>query len=226
MKKTIVAIAMAAVAACATSSKQEQKNVSDADLGRLSREQMGPVDDARQALNTARDEEARADLRLQQAQHEVDVAKADQEAAKADQEQAGAQQKIADDNREPAQVEKARRMQDQAKLHQQTADAHVEYGNKLVDARKAARDAAQEGVKVAQAKLELAKGDALRQADIPAAQKYDLAKLQSDVNDAQKDFDQKTQKARDLDGQAMASQQRWEDLQQQLQASMGRPNAG
>ena len=41
------------------------------------------------------------------------------------------------------------------------------------------------------------------------------------MSDAQKTFDKSLQHARDLQGQATASQQRWQDAQRQLQARGG-----
>ncbi len=229
MKRTLVALLVLAAACAGARGAKEStasEQISDQDLGRLDPSQTQPVERARQFRGSARDEQARASLRLQQAQHEIDVAKADQAAADADAKRAEVEQKTANESRDPADVERARQGQEQAQLHRSMADAHVEYAKKLVDARKASVDAAEKQVRLGDARLEWAKLQALRQAGVPAASKYDASKYQSQVNDAQKSFDDSMQKARDLDAQAAASQRRWEDLQRQLQARTGAPRTG
>jgi hypothetical protein len=58
----------------------------------------------------------------------------------------------------------------------------------------------------------------MQQTNVPAAGKYDPTGFQARVNDAQKRFDQDFQKAHDLEGQATASQQLWQDLQNEMEA--------
>ncbi len=224
MKRTFLAL-LAVAAACAGSrgarESTAETRIPDEDLGRLPPGQSAPVDQARQFRGSARDEQARASLRLQQAQHEVAVAKADQQAAQADAERAKTQQKVADESRDPADLERARQMTDQAQLHKRMADAHLAYANKIVDARKASLDAAARQVELGDARLESAKLQALQQAGVPAASKYDAGKFRSQLGDAQKRFDDDMQKARDLDAKAMGSRRQWEDLQRQMEARGG-----
>lgn len=225
MRTMLVALLAVAAASCAGAKGARESTaktqIPDEDLGRLAPGQTGPVDQARQFRGSALDEQARASLRQQQAQREVDVAKADQEAADADAKRAEAQEKAANETRDPADLERGRQMKEQAQLHKKMADAHLDYAKKLVDARKASLEAAQKQVALGDARLEWAKLEALQQGQVPAATKYDASKFQSQVNDAQKSFDDSMQKARDLDGQASASRQQWEDLQRQMQARGG-----
>jgi hypothetical protein len=172
--KGIVTLAFAAVMGCmhgGARSEARSSTVSEADVGRLGPEQEGLVDEARQALATARDARSRTTLRLQQAQNEEGTAKADQQGADADQKVADAQQKVANDSRAPGALEKARHLQEQAKAHKQAADLHLEYANKLLDERKAEVQAAEQQVRVAQARVEWSKLQALEQANNPAAAK-------------------------------------------------------
>lgn len=223
MKKTALAFALAAVAAgCASSRSHESgPKVSDADLGRLSPDQMAIVDQARQAAATAHDELARARLREQQVQQEVSLAKADRTAADADAQRAAAEAKIANESREPTALQRAQQLQQQASLHKQAADAHLEWANKVTDARKAQVTSAQKQVDLADAQLEWAKLRALQAANIPAASKYDAGKFQQAVDDARKAWDQAFAKSRDADTQAITAQRHYEDLNRQLQAYMG-----
>ena len=219
MKRLLAVGALLALCSCASimGKKDDSTKVSEADMGRLSEGQMGPVNAARQVVATAQDEEDRAQLSLDKANQEVDLAKADQTSAKAEKDQADAQQKIAEDSREPAQVQKAQALTLEAEAHRQAADAHFEYASKLVDARKASVTQADRRIDLAHAKLEVAKLQAMQQANVPASGKYDLPKLQSKVDDAQKDYDDAARKAQDKNGEATASQQRWQELQQQQQ---------
>jgi hypothetical protein len=229
MKRTLVALLVLAAACAGARGAREttaSTRVPDEDVGRLDPSQTQPVERARQFRGSARDEQARASLRLQQAQHETDAAKADQEAAKADEQRAENQQKVANESRDPAELERARQTKEQAQLHKSMADAHADYAKRLVEARKASLDAAEKQVVLGDARLESAKLQALQQARVPAASKYDATKFDSQTNDAQKKFDESMQKARDLDAQAAASQRRWEELQRQLQARTGAPRNG
>ncbi len=194
------------------------ETVSDADFGRLQAGQTGPVDEARQFLASARDESARAKLRLQQMQQEDDLAKADQQVADADAKRAEAQVRLANENREPAALESARKMTESAKIRHQAADARLDYANQLAAARQASVKAAERQVALGEARVEWAKLQALQQAGVPAATKYDAGGFQTRLNDAQKDFDTSMQKARELETQSTAAQQRWQDLQRQVQS--------
>jgi len=218
--KGITPLALAAVIGCMHGGAQGEASsaVSEADVGRLGPEQEGLVNQARQALDGARDALSRTSLRLQQAQNEEGTAKADQQAAEADQEVADAQQKVANDSRAPDELEKARRLQERAAAHKQTADLHAEYAGRLIDQREAEVRVAERQVEVAQARVEWSKLQALEQAKNPAATKYDAGRFQTAVNDAQGELDEARQEALSLEVQATASRQRWEDAQRRLQA--------
>lgn len=219
--KGIITLALAAVMGCmhgGAQSEAKSSTVSEADVGRLGPEQEALVDEARQALANAGDALSRTNLRLQEAQNEEGTAKADQHAAESDQKVADAQQKVANDSRDPDALEKARQLQEQARAHKLAADAHLEYAKKLIDQRKAEMQAAEQQVKVAQARVEWSKLQALEQAKNPAATKYDHGRFQTAVNDAQGDLDKAVQKAHDLEVQATAARQQWEDSQRRLQA--------
>ena len=223
MKKLWITVALAALAACAgTSSNKGQQasatTVSDADLGRLAQGQMGPVSEARQFLGSARDEQARARLHLQEVQHESQLATADAQSAKADADRAAVQAKVANESRDPGHLEQARVMKMQADARKRAADARADYAKKVASARQASLAAADQQIAFGEARLERAKLLSLQQANVPAAGKYDMAKFNGRVSDTQKSFDQALQKARDQESQAMAAQQAWSDAQRQAQA--------
>jgi len=223
MRRIWITVPLAALAACASSSagKGQQASattVSDADLGRLAQGQMGAVSEARQFVGSARDEQARARLHVQEVQHEAELAKADAQTAKADADRAAVQAKVANDTRDPVQLEQARAMKAQADAKKRAADARADYAKKLVAARQASLAASDQQVALGEARLERAKLLALQQANIPAAGKYDMAKFNERVSSTQKSFDEGLQKARGQESQAMAAQQAWVDAQRQSQA--------
>lgn len=219
--KGMMPLVFAAVLGCMHGGARTGARVSEADVGRLGPEQVGPVDQARQSLASARDALSRTSLRLQQAQNEEGTAKAEQQAAAADQKVADAQQKVADDSREPQALERARRLQEQAKANKQLADLHADYAGKLVELRKAETRAAEQQVEVAEARVEWSKLQALEQVQNPASTKYDAGRFQTAVNEAQGRFDEAARHARSLELQATAARQRWEDAERRLQASRG-----
>jgi hypothetical protein len=222
MSMTVLTLA---VAGCASTGGQGQR-VGDPDLGRLAPSQMAPVDEARQFRASAHDELARAKLRLQDSQHEVARAEADRQAASAAAARAEVENKLAQETRDPAQLERARQAQQQAELQKAAAEAHTEYAKGLQEANEASLEAANRQVQLAEARLEWSKLQALQQADIPAATRYDAGKFQESASDAQKRFDEALERARELHGHADASQQRWRDAQRQMQARGGAIRTG
>jgi len=220
MKRLWIAAALALLAACAGmggSKGTSEATVPDADLGRLAQGQMGPVDEARQFLGSARNEQARAKLHVQEVQNEGKLATADAQSAKADADRAAVQAKVANESRDPGQLEQARVMKQSADAKKRAADARADYAKKLTAARQTSLSAADQQVALGEARLERAKLAALQQANVPAAGKYDMAKFDGRVSAAQKSFDQALQKARAQESQAMAAQQAWVDAQRQIQ---------
>jgi hypothetical protein len=214
--KRLGILPLAAVLGCLHGGAQGAATVSDADAGRLGPDQVGPVTRARQELDAARDALARTSLGLQQARNEEGIAKADLQAAEADQKVADSQRKVASDSRAPDALEQARVLQERATAHRQEADLHLEYARNLVAERQAKAQAAERQVKVAQARVEWSKLQALEQAGNPAATKYDAGRFQTAVNDAQGEADAAANDARALEAQASAARRRWEDSRLQV----------
>jgi chromosome segregation ATPase len=228
MQRTALTLALAALVACAGSRSHENEapKVSDADFARLGPGQMAPVDQARQAVNAARDELARARLRQQQTQNEAALAQADRTAAEADAQRAAAEAKTANDSREPAALQRVQQLQQQASLRRQAADAHLDYANKLSAARAAQVASAQRQVDLAEAQLEWTKLQALQAAGVPAASKYDQAAFQKRYQEARQAADQSFQQSRELETQSIVAQRHYEDVTRQLQAWLGTGRAG
>lgn len=197
------------------SSKAEYKPVSDTDFGRLQPQQLGPVDAARTAVFGARDEVARAKLRLQQAENEVEMARADQTAARAAKQRAAAQADAASKSQDPYAKAGAQEAAAQAELQTRSAQAHMAYSQRLVAARQADLDAAERQVTLREAELEKAKFTALTQAGIPASTKYNPSTFDAHVAGAQQEYAQRRADADQRLQEARQTENAWRTLHAQ-----------
>jgi hypothetical protein len=216
---------MLALAACAGGNKEAAKpaKVSDSDYGRLAPAQTAAVDQARITLGDARDELARAKLRQTQTAQAVNLAQADMAVADAELKRAEARAKLANESMEPTQLAEARNLSEAAQLRQSAAEARIDYAKKIQDARSAEVAAAEKRVAFEEMRVEQAKLQALQQAQVPAAAKYDGSQLDSRVAAARKEFDDAQANAQKAMSAAAGAEQRWNDLNKQLQARGGAP---
>lgn len=222
MRRIATALAACAVLACAGSRGEKRPlSVSDSDYGRLQAGQTQPVDAARAELSRARDELARAKLRQTEAQSEDQLAKSDLQAVDAAQTRANALAKDASASREPAKLEEARKAKEHADLRKRTAEAHMEYARKLQANRTAGVKAAEQRVAFESSRVEAAKLQALQQAQIPAAGKYDGPRIEAQVAQASKELEKAEGEVRKSEAEVTAAKQRWEELNRQLQAQAG-----
>lgn len=197
--------------------KAEFRPVSEADFGRLAPDQLGPVEGAREQVFAARDEASRAKLRLQQAENEAELARADQAMVQAAMQRAKAEQNVARKSNAPEAKAKAQEAAAQAELQARSARAHLSYANKLGAARQAELDAAEALVKVREAELEQAKLDALSQAGIPAATKYDPSLFAARVAELRKEHLEAESEAKVRMGEAKQGENTWRTLHAQYQ---------
>jgi hypothetical protein len=213
-----VTFAVALATGCATTSGGSTATVADADFAQLQASQLGPVDQARQDMMRANDEQARAQLRLREAQHEDQLATADEKSAQAAAEQARTRHQIATETRDQAKLEQAEAMGEQVGLQQRAADAHADYAKKLIDARQASADAADKKAALAESNLEVAKLRALRSANVPTAGKYDMVAFEQRVQKAQAAYQSAQQKAKDQEWWAQKAQRIYGDAKSEFQA--------
>lgn len=227
---TLLALASATLLAGACSMvgghRAEFKPVSDTDYGRLGPSQLGPVDQARTAAAAARDDVARAKLRLQQAQNEIALARADQTAARAAVQRAQAQASAATGSNDPNAKAQAQEAAAQAELQTRSAQAHMAYAQRLAEARQAEVDAGDQQVALREAELEKSKLTALTQAGIPAATKYNPATFDARVAGAQQEFSQRRAEADERMHAAMQNENAWRTLHAQYQARVSGPVQG
>jgi len=203
--------------------RAEFKPVSEADYGRLKAGQLGPVDGARAAAAAARDEVARAKLRLQQAEDEIALARADQTAARAATQRADAQVSAANDSNDPTAKAQAQEASAEAVLHSRSAQAHMAYAQRLTEARQAEVDAAEQLVKVRDAQLEKSRLTALTEAGLPAASKYNAASFDARVSGEQQRYSQRRADADQRMHVAMQNENAWRTLHAQYQARVQGP---
>ncbi|HET7753165.1 MAG TPA: hypothetical protein VFK85_04580 [Anaeromyxobacteraceae bacterium] len=225
MRKALVAIAVLALAGCAGGNKKAAKpvTVSDSDYGRLTPAQTAPVDQARTALGQARDEFARAKLRQTESAQAAALAQADMGVAAAEAQRAEARMKMAQESADPNQLAQARTMSDSARLRQATAQARVDYAQKIQAARAAEVATAEKRVALAEAEVERSKLQALLQAQVPAATKYDPAKLDARVATAQQEYSQASATSQAALNDAINAEAHWRELERQLQARAAPP---
>ncbi|HEY6100120.1 MAG TPA: hypothetical protein VIW03_11855 [Anaeromyxobacter sp.] len=216
----LAAGAVLALGCFSTSKRQAQPvaTVSPADLGRLSPQQMGPMQTARGDLDAAKDAVPRARLRLQDARHEEGYARADRTQAEADRQRAEAQLRTAQEAGDARLAARATELLDAAGLRAQAADARLDYARKLVAARDAEVQAAEAHVGRAEWGVERAKLTALREAQIPAATKYDPAPLDQRVAEAARAEESARARASELDRQAAIAFARWRGLVDRYEA--------
>jgi chromosome segregation ATPase len=222
MRNVAIALAASAVLACAGSQKKPV-TVSDADYGRLTPGQTGPVEQVRVEQGNARDAAARAKLRQTESRHEVELAQADEKAAEADRLVAESAAKSAKESNDPAQLESARNTSETAQLRKRAADAHLDYAKKLQALRDAELEAANERVAYQNARLERAKLTALQTSQVPAATKYDAAQLDASVSQAQAAMQQADSKVHTANAEVGNAGRTWQELDRQLQARGGTP---
>jgi hypothetical protein len=219
----VLALCTAAALGCSSAPTRDQKlpaTVSQADVGRLSPEQMGPVQSARSDLDAARDAVSRARLRLQDARHEEWYARADRAQAEADRQRGEVLQRTAQEEGDGRQAARARELVDAATLHAQAADARLEYARRLVAAREAGIQVYEARAAQAEWEVERAKLAALREAQIPAATKYDPAPLDRRASDLARAEGASVARSRELDRQATSAFDRWRSLVDRYEAKL------
>jgi hypothetical protein len=192
--------------------------VSPADLGRLSPEQMGPIQSARADLDASRDAVARARLRLQDARHEDWYARADRSQADADRQRSEAELRMAEEAGDARLATRARERVEAAALRAQASDARTEYARRLLEARDAEVKAAEAQVSRAAWAVERAKLAALREAQLPAATKYDPAPLDRRLLDAARAEQSSRGRSQELGRRAAIAFDRWRSLVDRYEA--------
>jgi colicin import membrane protein len=225
MKRSALALAALAALACGTSKKQQVQQkpvtVSEADYGRLDPSQTQLVDQARADRGRANDELARAKLRQADAQHEDSLARADLTAADAEKARAEARTRMAKESNDPRAIEQARDLTEVAALRRRTAEARAAWAKEIREARDAEVAAAERRVAYEDARVEQAKLQALQQAQVPAATKYDPAPMDARVATARRDLEAAEGAARQQLAEAGNAERAWRELDRQLQARLG-----
>jgi hypothetical protein len=224
MRKALLVVGLAALAGCA-GSKEASKPVmvSDSDYGRVPPAQTAVVDEARTGMFQARDELARAKLRQTEAAQATNLAQADISVAEAELQRAAARMKMAQESNDPTQLAQARDMNEAAQLRLNTAKARSDYAQKLQAARAQEVAAAEKQIALQEMRVEQAKLQALQQAQVPAAGKYDGQALDARVAAVSKEFNEASSNARTALDSAMNAERHWQELQRQLQARANDP---
>jgi hypothetical protein len=219
MRKVVVLAGAVLALSCASSSGSQKLQVAETDFARLSPAQMQPVDAARSKQMAAQDDLARAQLRSKNADHEIEVAQAEQSSADADVKKAEADTKVANDTRDPAALARAAKERSNANLRTQVVQAHLDYAQKQKAAADADVKAAQARVETAAARTDQAKLTALQDAHNPAAQKYSTEGFAQNVTDSENRQSQAEQDALQKRRQAVSAERDWNELQSQYRTA-------
>jgi len=217
----IVAALAASALACRSAPKgpgEQVPTVADADLGRLSPDEMGPVQRARAALDETRDAVARARLRLQDSRHEQEWANAEKASAEGDRLRAAAELSSAKEAGDQRLFGLASERVAAAELRTQAAAARLEYAGKLAQARDAEVRTAEAKVRRAQWEVERAKLAALGKAGLPAASKYDPAPIERRIAEATRAEEGARARSRDLGASARVAYDKWRSISDRYEA--------
>lgn len=213
----ITSIAALAIATgCAgnsASSNAPPSIVSDSDFGRLAAGQTTLVDDARAQLALAQDELGRARLSVVNDQHMGDLARSDQAVASAEASRAAAQTKIGKESNDPGEKQLARDATQAAQTSQQVAEARLAYSQQLATSQAAEVTALERKVDLMTEKVNVARLQALDDAAIPAAGKYDRATALQRVADAQHAFDRASADAASAAAETAIAKEHWRKLE-------------
>ena len=223
MKKIAMLAGLAALACAGPKKEQKPVTVSDSDYGRLPAGQTQLVDSARADLGNARDGVARAKLRQTEARHEEELARADLSAVDADQKRADSMAKASKESNDPGQLERARAANEDVQLRRRAAEARLAYAKKLNEHRAADVEAAERRVGYEEARVEQSKLQALQQARVPAATKYQPGQLDERVVSARRDLEAAEGRARTLSAETANAERLWQELDRQVQARGGPP---
>lgn len=224
MTRIAAVFAACAALACAGTRIEPKEpvslSVSDSDYGRLQSGQTQIVEAARADLGRARDEFARAKLGETDAMQEDALARSDLKAAESAQMRADSLMITARESNAPADLEAARTAAEIAQHHRQTADAHMTYA-KAVQAQRAAEvRTAERRVAYESARVELAKLQALQEAGVPAAAKYEPSGLEAQVARARAQLEQAEKESAGGEAQVESAKRTWQELNRRLQAKL------
>ena len=210
MKSTRFVLCVLAATACGHGGISDK--VRDSDYAHLDPAQTANVQAPRAELAQAQDELTRAKVKLQEARQEKAVSDAEDKMTEASLQRAKAEDAKAKSLGDPALIERAKQLYDQAGARARAGEARDKYVATLIEAREADLAAAQRHVDLANAKVELAKLQALEAAKSPVVSQYDQSSFYDDVAKAQRKYDDARVRAAKLDEQAKAAQAKADDL--------------
>ena len=217
LRVLVVTAALAFAGACAHD-KVLSDTVSEEALARVPADKMAPVNKARTDVSNAQDTLAREKLRLDQSNKYVDVAKNEVTIAKAELDRDQAAQPAADAARNKQAGTEAQSAMGLARQKQQVADSHLEAAEALSGYAQERVNAAQKAVELANARLELAKYDALKASGGPSISNFDGAAIQKGAQDERVALEQERAKVSQSKANAVAARKSWVALRNQLPA--------
>ena len=196
-------------------------SVTPEQLARIPADQLGPVNEAKTELQKATDEVARRDGALQSSQNEVNVAKQELNVANAQLDQSKALLSQANFDRNSEEGLKAARAQTVNQAKQEEAQAHVSAANAAADLANAQKREAEALRNLAQAKLDLTGGEALKASGDPSGKNVNIDSMRSKVEDRSKQVEQARNDVAKLQTQAERERAAWQVANEHLNEVRG-----
>lgn len=201
-------------------------SVKDTEVARLPQDASQQWQQQQLALIQANDETARAEIAVNDAKRDREVAKSDVKIADAEIDRAKKALEAAEKARDDAAATQARSDLSFSQQKKQVAELHVEANDQQVELTETGHDLAQARQELAELDLNKAKYEALKAADDPAAANYDPAKFAEATSQKQNDISRLENEV-ELKRDAYArARQTWETKQQQLEAATPGTPAG
>ena len=195
--------------------------VSAADVGRLSQDDLGPINAAQRQLQAAEQARNHAVLQEDDAKGQLAMAKPAIDAADADISGAQVGLENAQKTGDQSKIQEAARQVDLATTFRKERQARVDYLNHEVDLRASEVTAADRQIALARAQVERSKLVALEQAHNPAATKYDTGLFESAVDNARRAVDSAEQQVATARQSSSASFEGWQAVRRDYATQQG-----
>jgi hypothetical protein len=216
-------IVVGAILAAACSSQKPVAKLDDSGLSRLNERQMEPVDDARIEAGRAHDAVSRARANEAEARSRVEVAKSERQVAEAQLKRAIAERDMLKKSyADRGQVARAEEeiAADQQRL--KAMDLKLQYLQAMVGVAEAERKSAEAHEISAQARVEQAKYQAMRDAGAPQASSVNGAELDKRLAEAQAQEAQMQKEAAQHRSAAIDLYRRWQEVDARVR-TMAKP---
>jgi chromosome segregation ATPase len=216
LRRILIPLAAVLLAGGCTSGKTSVKAT---EVARLPQETSQQWQQQQLALIQAREEMARAEVAVNDAKREIEVAKSEVKVADAEIDSFGKMLNAAEKTRDDAAAQKARSDLALSRQKKQVAELHVDATEQQEKLAKQRQDLAKAQEELADVELNQAKYEALKAANDPAAQRYNPNDFARAISDKQGEVARLQSEIEGQDAVYMRARDTWEREQQLLQAA-------